>query len=479
MNLECSFKFKYFGEEKLYTCITSKVLTCGPGAGICNIKGKHLKNKSNKHVDGFWIRSTQIRCIPKRIYETFPILSALVIEDCKLVQVLRKDLIGLENLKFFYLHGNQNLTSLDKDLFESFSNLQEISIINNNNLTGISSALIKPVLNIGLKYVDLSNNGSVGAFYCPGFEGSLNSVEELMAVIDGDVNFDAIDSRYRFSAAAHEIVKQPDGMSMEMRDCPEFSSLENNVFVDLKGTRQECQIDEKVLETELNSKSNMQKLNKSTFLKVKTESVDNCSSLIYTNQTLNAEKTIWTPAEIGSDSLIIVGPQKYQVHSSVLASQSSSFKESLATSSDLDLNSFTPDIVESFIRFLYTNQMDEDDAIKLFVMATCFKVGDLKSRCEELILKNVTTASAPHILSLGHRFNNLEFKKVAFNEMKKTFPGIDLPEDMINKPERLKEIILAAQTRKRKLLEIEQESKRLKEEADKEFLSKLQPNDKV
>lgn len=478
MNLEHFYKFKCFGEERLYTCIKSKVLKCSPAAGVSKINGKHLKNKTNKDVDGFWIISIPIRSIARNLFKPFSTLSALVIEDCELEQVLRNDLVGLESLKYFYLHGNKKLASLAEDLFESFSKLKEISIINNKSLTGISSMLFKPVLNIGIKYLDLSNNGSVDAFFCPGFDGSLNSIEELMVKIDSKADVDAIDSRDRSSIAV------PDRMALKIRDYLESCIVEKNALADVEEPLQEDQGDQIEInlqdpQADLNFDLELQELNEDASLKVQTKSAE---SLCTSNETLSADEVDWkpwTPALIKSNLHIIIGSRKYPVHKSVLASQSAPLQKSLTFINVLKLNSFTPEIVESFIRFLYTSRMDEKDATKLFVMATCFKVGDLKSMCEKLIIKNITTATAPHIMSLGHRFNNLAFKKVAFSEMKKICPGINLPDEMIEKPERLKEIIEAAQTRKRKLIYIEQESKRLKEEVDKEFLEKLQSHDKI
>lgn len=110
------------------------------------------------------------------------------------------------------------------------------------------------------------------------------------------------------------------------------------------------------------------------------------------------------------------------------------------------------------MRFIYTGIIPDDtNAMELFALSSKYDIQALKSYWEKIIIKNIDETNALEIFTLGHLHDSEEMKKLAFKEIKKLFPSKKLPDDLIDDPERLKEIVEAGVTLKRKIQEAEDE----------------------
>lgn len=88
-------------------------------------------------------RKSIVRFIPRGIGINFPNISWLDIRNCRLTEIFKEDLIGLEKLKRLELSKN-GLKSLPDDLFTNLENLEVINL-SCNILENLSSKLFEPI----------------------------------------------------------------------------------------------------------------------------------------------------------------------------------------------------------------------------------------------------------------------------------------------------------------------------------------------
>jgi hypothetical protein len=79
---------------------------------------------------------------------------------------------------------------------------------------------------------------------------------------------------------------------------------------------------------------------------------------------------------------------------------------------------------------------------------------------EKIVSKNINESNALDVLKFG---NSDKMKRKSFEAIKKMIPELPLPDEMMNKPENLKQIVEA---RRKRQLEIE--------EAEKNYQAKIQ-----
>lgn len=63
--------------------------------------------------------------------------------------------------------------------------------------------------------------------------------------------------------------------------------------------------------------------------------------------------------------------------------------------------------------------------------------------CEQMILENLIMSNAMEVLAFGNSYGSGKIKKLAFVELKKMFPGHEIPDEMMNQPQRLKVAVKA------------------------------------
>lgn len=177
---------------------------------------------------------------------------------------------------------------------------------------------------------------------------------------------------------------------------------------------------------------------------------NNCgyTTLSYEDNFKNGSKRLWESSQL-SDFTINVDEEHFYVHKSILAIHSSVFmamffdnrmKESLEGA--MTIEDFTKEVVGEFLRYIYTSEIpDEKFAMDLFAIAAKYNVPKLKSECELMVLKNTNKYNGFEVLALGNLYASESMKKLGFSELQKFFSGHDIPNEMINQPERLKELV--------------------------------------
>ena len=195
IEINCNFQeIEWRDNLSLYTCQVTSVDTLHRGTVIQSIHGDHQMGKDDSLVHAIDIDQKKMQFFPRGIHEVFKNLVALDIEKCELKVITRNDLKGLENLVQFFV-GKNCLTKLPDDLFVGMSKLTMISF-NGNKIQQMSSNLLKKIPGTQLVYVDFRGNASIDAFFEPGRNKSVGSIEKLMNIIDESCSKSKGDERF-------------------------------------------------------------------------------------------------------------------------------------------------------------------------------------------------------------------------------------------------------------------------------------------
>lgn len=186
MYVKCEYALESWNgfTNKLYTgWITSASITKIDDRTIKkSISEIHENGKSDSDVEAVSFEETVVGFFPRDLHINFPCLIALSIFNCGLTEISRDDLKDLTFLEAIYLNSNQ-LKALPDDLFEDMPKLRIIELYG-NKLEFISSKLLEPVTGNGLTLADFRGNKIIDAFYWPGKDGSVQTIEELLCIMD-------------------------------------------------------------------------------------------------------------------------------------------------------------------------------------------------------------------------------------------------------------------------------------------------------
>lgn len=111
----------------------------------------------------------------------------------------------------------------------------------------------------------------------------------------------------------------------------------------------------------------------------------------------NVIKKLWT-SRCFSDFKIISSDLEFNVHRSVLALRSSVMKEIFENhkeATELKINDFSPNAVESWLYFIYTNEIiHEANVQENFIIAQRYKIRKMESAYEEITSINLDETNA-------------------------------------------------------------------------------------
>ena len=182
MEVECEFKLADWGYGQRSTDIYYGRATSieNPGALVSHFKEIHQEGKTKRDVKAMTFIGKKVEQFPRGIQNFFPFLISLEINNCGLETISSRDLLGLENLRSLYLHGNQ-LKTLPDDLFQNMTKLEEIYFCF-NEITTMSSKLFEPLNKEILNLADFKGNPSID--YCFDSNDDNTSLEVLLKKID-------------------------------------------------------------------------------------------------------------------------------------------------------------------------------------------------------------------------------------------------------------------------------------------------------
>lgn len=170
-------------------------------------------------------------------------------------------------------------------------------------------------------------------------------------------------------------------------------------------------------------------------------------SACFKDKMLLGFKEMWSTGRL-SDFTIIVGTKQFNVHKNVLSIHSAVFatmflsKKNETPPNDMNIQDLSVGAVEHFLRYLYTGELpDSTHAMDAFALAARMDVPEVKLACEGLLLKVLDQSNAYQMFILGNNYSSDKIKRSAFSEIKLMFPEASLPDDLMQQPERLKELI--------------------------------------
>jgi hypothetical protein len=183
MEIQCTFESgPWFDGITRYYCVVTSASITEPNTTVKAFLGTRQNGKTNGDVEGIFFTGAKVGFVPRGLHLIFPRLNGLMIGNCGLKEISRKDLDGLENLETLFLCDNQ-LTSLPRDLFVNMKKLKRV-LFSRNKLEFVSSQMLQPLLESGATWVDFTNNTKINATYRSGKSGSVASLQDLMKEID-------------------------------------------------------------------------------------------------------------------------------------------------------------------------------------------------------------------------------------------------------------------------------------------------------
>lgn len=189
------------------------------------------------------------------------------------------------------------------------------------------------------------------------------------------------------------------------------------------------------------------------------------SNEILENLTLRKFKEMWDTGRL-SDFVIKVGLKEFRVHKMALGMHSPVFAAMFENNMEESRNGFMKivdfraEVVQEFLDYIYAGQIPNDDtnAIELIAIAAKYDVPELKLACEDKVLRNLNESNSYEILVLGNLYASHDLKEFAFHEVKKKFI-MSLPDELMNQPERLKDMLDATQEYNEKIRSFVESSK--------------------
>ena len=123
-----------------------------------------------------------------------------------------------------------------------------------------------------------------------------------------------------------------------------------------------------------------------------------------------------------SDLIFLVGRKQFKAHKIIVA-RSTVFAAmfeidgKVGSPASVNIEDCEPDIFEAMLRFLYTDEIQENEELakKLLAIAQKYKLQLLKLKCEEILMKNISKVNCAEILSLADVHQAPSLKKDAMN----------------------------------------------------------------
>ena len=142
-------------------------------------------------------------------------------------------------------------------------------------------------------------------------------------------------------------------------------------------------------------------------------------------------------------------PQEFKVHTLILKMQSSVLEAAVdddmkeKNNGKMHIKDFSAETVEDFLHFLYTGEVQADNAMDLFAIATKYEVKLLREHSETIVVSSIDHSNAIDVFCLGHLYHSEKMKVSAFNEIKNIFNLKDLDDSLLDDPETLSKLIEA------------------------------------
>ncbi len=120
-----------------------------------------------------------------------------------------------------------------------------------------------------------------------------------------------------------------------------------------------------------------------------------------------------------SDILFTIGRRKFKAHKTIMSARSPVFagkfevNGKLSPIESLKIEDCEPEVFQAMLRFIYTDEMEETEemAKKLLTFAKNYQIELLKFKCEEILMKHISTANCAEMLLLADMNETSALKK--------------------------------------------------------------------
>jgi len=357
--------------------------------------------KINNNVLAVKFSNCIVTKVSQGLTKIFPNLKILIINNSKLKKISKSDLAEYKNLEKFICEEN-DIEFLPGDLFEGFENLEFISF-SMNKLKDIAPNILDGLTS--LKHVNFKNNPKFNKYY------SIYPVYNPNATLD-DVKNQIFEKYYSNIENVKNMMQKYE------------QEIQNLKKPDENSTQQE----------------------KSSELSSVTDS--DYSKLIHRLQTgIFGDLEAYILNESTKDFLIQIDDRVFPVHKFLLAARSPTLAEILKNNPEvenLNLVDISVEIFEIILKFLYTDELPDDDGTKfmhLFVAAGKLKIEELKNYAGNKVIEQIDDENALEILNLSNRYKIFELREKAFEEIKKKYSNIEMNDEWAKDPEKLARII--------------------------------------
>lgn len=131
ISLKCKYAIgSYYNVGYIYYC-GAKILVGGEIDNVTNIYGTHQSDYGHENVLGLTITSQNMLFFPTNVENHFPNIIAIYFGYNSLTHITNQHLIPFPNLQYLSVLNN-NITSLESDLFSGLNSLKLIRFTNNN-----------------------------------------------------------------------------------------------------------------------------------------------------------------------------------------------------------------------------------------------------------------------------------------------------------------------------------------------------------
>jgi hypothetical protein len=396
--------------------------------------GTHIEGKTNEDVTSINFKNCVIKKVPQGLTKIFPNLRTLKIFGCGLSEICKADLAEYKKLIEIRMRGNK-LQYLPGDLFEGFENLKAISF-GRNELKVVEPNLLDGLLKLeAIDFMENPNCIITSLCVCrpddPDFKEEFNKYkhivhyyaagsDEARAIQLIKVGNSLIKNFFVSRANVVKfITKFPD--PMEVLD-KYYSYADPETKIWITKFKSERLFNEKIIK----NAEVIQNINQNTLaddLKKRTQNHD------------------------FKDFLITIGDQQFKVHKFLLTARSPTLAELLKNNPEvenLNLVDISVEIFEIILKFLYTDELPDDDGtnfLHLFAAAGKLKIKKLLNFAASKICNQITLENAFEILTLSNKFEHEQLRKNAFAGVKRKYPDIGFKDDCAAKPEKVAKLI--------------------------------------
>jgi len=155
-----------------------------------------------------------------------------------------------------------------------------------------------------------------------------------------------------------------------------------------------------------------------------------------------------------SDCILVCGEETLKAHKLILATRSSVFRAMFDTDmiegreSRVVVEDLEVPVVKGLLKYLYSNQVEEEISSGLLEAAEKYDLQDLKSACEVVLKKSITKDNAVDILQLADLFRADYLKEAAVEFIVQNRKSMQiiierLPVTLSTKPELLATVLMA------------------------------------